>query len=547
VYEAEQLSLGRRVALKVLPALPAHGLAGNDELRRRFQREARVAASLQHPNIVPVFSVGEEQGLQYYAMQYAQAVSWDRLIAWLARNLRTGETPDLAALVGRLRHASPGGELEPEVLPPRPGPGFYVNIATLTAQIADALAFAHAQGAVHRDIKPANLLLDARSIAMITDFGLARFLSAGSAVQTTGLTGTLRYMAPEQFDGQAGPRSDIYSLGLSLYEFATLCPAFRGRTAEIVRSIFDGTLRRPRTVAPWVPEELESIILKAAAHDQDARYATAADMAAALRAFAARSTDGNPSRLDVRDADGAFRPTRKPLLWPLVAAVALLGLLLFVGLSRTNWMSSQSAPQSAAFPAATPPPAAQTQSPHASTTTQITEPESAATRPEAASTASALAPEVERELPSREASPESPGPVPPPRPDGRDRDEPLSPRDEAFPPGRPPGDDAGPAGRHPPAEAVAACQGKRLNDACRAHRRSGEIVPGICNQPPDGRAPLACQPRERPHSPPPEAVDACRGLRQGAPCRLTDREGASLRGFCTMPGGGGAGVLFCRP
>jgi tetratricopeptide (TPR) repeat protein len=261
VYEAEQMSLRRRVALKVLP------FAALLEPRRlqRFQQEAQAAGALHHPNIVPVFSVGCDRGVHYYVMQFIN--SWS-----LADYVR-----DLRESVGRTQSAAttPANRCQ--------------TIAAWGIQAAEALHHAHELGVVHRDIKPANLLLDDQGILWVTDFGLARLHGETDLTVTGDVVGSLRYMSPEQALGAKGivdHRADIYSLGATLYELLTLEPALPGGDRdELFRRLVHGEPRPPRSIERSIPRDLETVILKALRKEPTARFATAQDFADDLKRF----------------------------------------------------------------------------------------------------------------------------------------------------------------------------------------------------------------------------------------------------------------------
>jgi serine/threonine protein kinase/Flp pilus assembly protein TadD len=302
VYEAEQVSLGRKVALKVLPT------AATLDPRRlqRFHNEARAAAQLHHTNIVPVFAVGSEHGVHFYAMQLIEG----QTLAAVARGLRAQAA---ATDSGKARASSgPGAEERTAVHTPRPAAadagstaprgalsseGGVRNrehvraVARLGAQAAEALDYAHQLGVVHRDIKPGNLLLDGRGYLWVTDFGLAQFKQPGDATltQTGDLIGTLRYMSPEQALAQRVPidhRTDIYGLGATLYELLTLRPPFGGADRqELLRQITFEEPRPLRRLNPAVPAELETIVLKALEKNPAERYATAQELADDLQRF----------------------------------------------------------------------------------------------------------------------------------------------------------------------------------------------------------------------------------------------------------------------
>jgi serine/threonine protein kinase/Flp pilus assembly protein TadD len=338
VYEAEQLSLGRRVALKVLP----FAATLDPKQLQRFRNEAQAAASLHHGHIVPVYAVGCDHGVHYYAMQFIDGQTLAQLIARLRPQgepaadpaSTTGPPaapaepaePEWPATLDRpsvpgLSAAPPdpasatGQPLPPFVPPYAPAPlagaaargpsaaraaaagpaasapsaAFFRTAADLGVQAAEALEHAHHLGVVHRDIKPANLLVDSGGHLWVTDFGLAHCQSQAGLTMTGDLLGTLRYMSPEQALAQRGlidQRTDIYSLGVTLYELLTLEPAFEGQDRqELLRKIAAEEPRSPRAVNKQIPRELETIVLKAMAKHPDERYATAQDLADDLGRF----------------------------------------------------------------------------------------------------------------------------------------------------------------------------------------------------------------------------------------------------------------------
>ena len=291
VYEAEQESLGRRVAIKVLPR---QSLLDNAHLAR-FHREAQTAAGLHHTNIVQVFGVGEQDGFHYYVMQLVRGVGGDRVISCLAEMSRTPESsespagrdnppdPEFNQVRGILRQLT--GH-EHDVRGSSRGPQFWRSVARIGMQAADALGYAHSRGILHRDIKPANLILDDRGLVWIADFGLAKTVQSDDVTQPGDVTGTLRYMAPERFQGRVDVRSDIYSLGLTLYELLVLRPAYEDpdRTS-LIRRITQGEPAPPRKLDTSIPHDLETIVLKAIAPDLDDRYPSAEALAADLRCY----------------------------------------------------------------------------------------------------------------------------------------------------------------------------------------------------------------------------------------------------------------------
>jgi tetratricopeptide (TPR) repeat protein len=263
VFEAVQVSLGRRVAIKVLP----FSAAIDPKQVRRFQVEVQAAAQLHHPHIVPVYSVGWEAGTHFYAMQL---ISGQPLAAIIAER---------QALAGMGPCDSIGKAVRP----------FFREAARLGIQAAEALAHAHRLGIVHRDVKPSNLLVDDQGQLWVTDFGLAR-LQADSGVTATGdLLGTLRYMSPEQALAQrelVDHRSDQYSLGVTLYELITARPAFEGDDLQaLVNQITAGEPAPPRKLDPRIPRDLETVVLRAMAREPARRYPTMRALAEDLERF----------------------------------------------------------------------------------------------------------------------------------------------------------------------------------------------------------------------------------------------------------------------
>jgi serine/threonine protein kinase len=310
VFEAEQESLGRHVAVKVLP----RQVLLDEKHLRRFQREARIAANLHHTNIVEVFGVGEQDGFHYYVMQYIRGVGLDAVVPLLAKLDRSPGAlpplPDTTAaaaaggpengtaeaaarqLLGGEKQSPPdgAGTLLPASPPAspggHPGPHYWQSVARIGLQAADALNYAHSQGTLHRDIKPANLLLDTQGTLWLADFGLAKAAQSDDISLSNDIVGTVRYMAPEQFRGQTDPRSDIYSLGLTLYELLALRSAYQETDhSRLIQHITQGPPATPGSINPGIPRDLETIILKAINHDAAQRYQSAEAMADDLRCF----------------------------------------------------------------------------------------------------------------------------------------------------------------------------------------------------------------------------------------------------------------------
>jgi hypothetical protein len=294
VYEAEQISLRRRVALKVLP----FAATMDPRLLQRFHNEAQAAACLHHTNIVPVHFVGCERGVHFYAMQFIDGQPLSEII----RQLRRAENPESVA--GKERTPAyqpppeaatqtnpttrPVAEITPLTSEGRRSRGYYRKVAELGVQAAAALDHAHQLGIVHRDIKPANLLLDGRGNLWVTDFGLAHIQHGEASLTLTGqAVGTPRYMSPEQALTQRVPidhRTDVFSLGVTLYELLTLRPAFaKEDRQELLRQIAYEEPTRPCRLERTIPAELETIVLKAMEKRPQDRYATAQELADDLR------------------------------------------------------------------------------------------------------------------------------------------------------------------------------------------------------------------------------------------------------------------------
>jgi serine/threonine protein kinase len=305
VYEAEQLSLGRRIALKVLP----FALTLDPRQLQRFKNEARAAAQLHHQHIVPVHAVGQERGVHFYAMQFIEGQSLAEVIHGLRQlaGARRTAAPPAALTHGR---GTPRDEPTAPFVARSDAPildsgvepvsalataystssaQFHRAVAQLGVQAAQALEHAHEFGVVHRDIKPANLLLDGRGHLWITDFGLAQFHADAGLTQTGDLLGTLRYMSPEQAGGQrvlVDHRTDVYSLGATLYELLTLRPPFDGADRQtLLHQILHDEPRPLRAIDRSLPIELETIVLKALAKIPADRYTTARELADDLERF----------------------------------------------------------------------------------------------------------------------------------------------------------------------------------------------------------------------------------------------------------------------
>jgi len=288
VYEAHQISVDRRVALKLLPASEWM----DSQRIERFDAEARSAAALHHSNIVPVFSQGHELGVHFLAMQFIDGISLDKL-----------------------------EELGPESAA-RPDTVSQKAVADIGRQAAEALDYAHRQGVIHRDVKPGNLLLDQQGTVWLSDFGLARDMDGEDLTATGAILGTHRYMAPECFRGEADARSDVYSLGATLFELIAQQPAF-----ETDDSPWDRRPRSLRCLVPGISRDLETIIARALDPDPQRRYQTADALGQDLVSFLA----GEPIR--ARRIGVVGRTARWCRRNPALAGMTSLAVLLLVALS----------------------------------------------------------------------------------------------------------------------------------------------------------------------------------------------------------------------
>ena len=391
VYEAEQESLGRRVALKVLAA---HAIPDPAQVRR-FEREARAAAQLHHTNIVPVFGVGEQDGLHYYAMQFIAGLGLDSVIeevkrlrirdisfrtrprrptslegreavgptaAGIARSLATEQfgaerpdkkdtstidpaRPDERGLTARIasqsmRRVTPTLSSEAAL-----GPSGLSSVSGSDCTLLAERGAGRPAGGAALSITPTIrgfftaissrpiFLLDGQGTVWVADFGLAKSVEGEDLTHTGDIVGTIRYMAPERFHGQCDARSDIYALGLTLYEMLGLRPAFEqtGRQA-LIRQVMEEEPARLRKLDPSIPRDLETVIQKAIARDPSGRYATAAALAEDLSRF----LDGKPVR--ARDTGTLERSWKWARRRPAIASL-LAGLVVAVltGLAAVTW------------------------------------------------------------------------------------------------------------------------------------------------------------------------------------------------------------------
>ena len=367
VFEAEQESLGRRVALKLLPASAQF----DDRRLERFKREALASAKLHHTNIVQVFGVGQQDDTSYFVMQLIEGQPLNSVITELSR-IRSGSSvvttnsteavagPTASTIADALSSLPPPFNSESEsknelnrdesseLASHLVNDGVYWrNIATLGIQVGEALAHAHSKQLLHRDIKPGNLLIDRGGVAWVTDFGLAKYFESPDLTKTGEVVGTLRYMSPEQLNGKADERSDIFALGLTLYELAGLRPAYdKTEKSQLLKQVLAASPKPLRQLNRQVPRDLETIVHKCVAAEPDQRYQTADELTLDLNRF----LDGEPV------VARRINPMERVVKWckrqPVVAALsaALLASLIagIVGVS-IQWKKTQTALEQASL------------------------------------------------------------------------------------------------------------------------------------------------------------------------------------------------------
>jgi serine/threonine protein kinase/formylglycine-generating enzyme required for sulfatase activity len=287
VYLAEQVPLKRRVALKILH----EQVIRSDALRLAFAREAEMAARIRHSNIITIYGVGEWNGRFYIAMEYCHGVTLREILDGLqGTQVRDLGSVDLHTTLLRILHKKDDGAV-PEVEPIVETPfGYYGYVAKIVAEVCDGLAYAHRHNIIHRDIKPANLLIDANLAPKITDFGSAKDLEASFSESTWKLVGTIYYMSPEAATlvktNDVGAHSDVYSIGVTLYELLTLQKPFTGSTvSEVIRKIVSDQPKKVQRINPQVPRDLQTIVQKAMEKKPHDRYGSARQMADDLRRF----------------------------------------------------------------------------------------------------------------------------------------------------------------------------------------------------------------------------------------------------------------------
>lgn len=435
VYKAYQPSVDRDVAIKVLP----QHFAKDQQFVQRFEREAKVLAKLQHPNILPVHDYGQSDGYTYIVMPLIEG----------------GDLSDL---------------MHSKKLP-------LADIGRIVSQVGDALDYAHVQGVVHRDVKPSNILMDQRGNCLLTDFGLAKIV-AGASEKLTGtgfVVGTPSYMAPEQGLGeQADNRSDIYALGVILYELMTGQVPFQAETpiAVVMKHIHD-PLMPPREFQDDISEAAERVILKALAKEPEDRFATAGDMVKALQAaidnpdtpIAAPNKTGvthiskikpikQPSAKPKKEAIVA---SSSPMIWWAVAGLTAIVLVGLLGIASWLFLNSQNTDQTPSQ--AAPPPAESiqlaTETP-APVELPPTQPSEEPTRTPTQVVQSTSTPEPQalpQDSPAEQTPPEQPSEQADPAPD-----------------------------RDAPVEAIQTCRDQNPGGSCEFVSPIGETVTGTCQQ-----------------------------------------------------------------
>ena len=307
VYLAKEEPVGRHVALKLLP----FSVTLNERTLKRFQREIRATAKLEHPNIVRVYTVGEWRGQPYYVMEYIDGISLSSFLnqtrdasGYEAGTVFTSSQREAAERVSE-RETIIVAEEEPDdgrrsaesdesQSGGAQGPHerrYFEEITQVVRDAAEALDYAHRQGVIHRDVKPSNLLLTREGHVRITDFGVALETDSPTLTETGVMVGTPQYMSPEQLLARRvkiDARTDVYSLGATLYELLTLTPAFRAHSREqLLLKIAVQDPKHPRRLNPRAPRELAVIALKAMEKNPDHRYQSAQFMADDLGRFLA--------------------------------------------------------------------------------------------------------------------------------------------------------------------------------------------------------------------------------------------------------------------
>ncbi len=337
VFLAEQISLGREIALKVLPP----SFVSEPKYSRRFQREARIAANLHHTHIVPVFGVGQEQDTLYIAMQYIRGVGLNQLIDVCRTRFPEDHSPKRFNIESVMEQLVETGSSPDGTEPVGRSSCFDADLSRSVAQVglqaANALQYAHEQGVLHRDVTPSNLILDEHGKVWVADFGLASAINHENITETGAVMGTIKYMAPEQYCHDGDARSDVYSLGLTLFELATLQPARNAK--EFFKCIAENrapqSLPSLRQLNPAIDRDLESIITRAIQATPSERYQTAREMAVDFECF----LKGEPLKTRRPSlAERSLRWTRRNPFAASTSAIAIFLMVLVTAISTWGYL-----------------------------------------------------------------------------------------------------------------------------------------------------------------------------------------------------------------
>lgn len=300
VFEALEGSIERRVAVKLLP----WRISMVPHRQERFEREAQTIAKLRHANIVPIFRFGRHEDYAYYVMQYVESVNLGHIIGALSERQQVSPAQEIRDEVGDSEsHDSPAARSAD-----RKGlkQDSWKAFARIGLQVAQALRHAHRKGVLHNDVKPGNLLVDASGKVFVTDFGLAEPLNPDSSEVDESVNGTLRYMAPERFEGVCDETSDVYSLGITLFELVTQQSAFdTDSRAGLITAIAAGEVRSVAETGNDLPPDLAAVIAKAISREPNDRYQSAGEFASDLLRFI------NGERVSAKSAGGIFRWLRR--------------------------------------------------------------------------------------------------------------------------------------------------------------------------------------------------------------------------------------------
>jgi len=300
VFEALEGSIERRVAVKLLPwriSLVPHR-------QERFEREAQTIAKLRHSNIVPIFRFSRHEDYAYYVMQYVESVNLGHIIGALSERQQVSPAQEIRDEVG---NSASGESWTPEAADRKKlKQDSWKAFARIGLQVAQALRHAHRMGVLHNDVKPGNLLIDASGKVFVTDFGLAEPLNPDSSEVDESVNGTLRYMAPERFEGVFDETSDVYSLGITLFELVAQQSAFETDSqVGLITAIAAGEVRSVVEARNDLPPDLAAVIAKAISREPNDRYQSAGEFASDLLRFI------NGERVSAKSAKGIFRWLRR--------------------------------------------------------------------------------------------------------------------------------------------------------------------------------------------------------------------------------------------